>query len=188
MYSELYAAWQHEIENTDLQPLPADFYARVAEYLRRIKEENSSADQKTVRKNLLESELRNVNRIVKELLRVRRKKLMRTVASAQKLPSDMLTTEESEIFAGFLPFTQAYRQLVKSLLQGQTSSKTEKSLEKEEVPHKRVALRFLKPVPAIIGSDMKTYGPFVAEDVASVPVENAKILTKQGFAEPIEVS
>jgi len=182
MYDELYAAWQREIENAELQPLSADFYARVAEYLRRIREENSAADQKTVKKSLLESELRNVNRIIKELLRARYKKLMRKVTSTQKLPSDMLTTEESEIFTGFLSFTQAYRHFIKNLVQGQPIP------EKEDAPHKRVALRFLKPVPAIIGSDMKTYGPFAAEDVASVPVENAKILTKQGFAEPVEVS
>jgi DNA replication initiation complex subunit (GINS family) len=35
---------------------------------------------------------------------------------------------------------------------------------------------------------MKAYGPFVVEDVASLPVENAKILVKQGFAEVVEVS
>jgi DNA replication initiation complex subunit (GINS family) len=43
-------------------------------------------------------------------------------------------------------------------------------------------------VPAIIGSDMKTYGPFEAEDIASLPAENAKILVKQGLAEKVEVS
>ena len=35
---------------------------------------------------------------------------------------------------------------------------------------------------------MKSYGPFVVEDVASLPVENAKILVKQGLAVPVEVS
>jgi DNA replication initiation complex subunit (GINS family) len=35
---------------------------------------------------------------------------------------------------------------------------------------------------------MKTYGPFLVEDVASVPVENAKILIKQGLAELVEAS
>jgi DNA replication initiation complex subunit (GINS family) len=35
---------------------------------------------------------------------------------------------------------------------------------------------------------MKTYGPFKAEDVASLPVENVKILVKQGLAEKIEVN
>jgi DNA replication factor GINS len=51
-----------------------------------------------------------------------------------------------------------------------------------------VVLRFLKDVPALIGSDMKTYGPFEAEDVATLPSENAKILVKQGLAEKVEAS
>jgi DNA replication initiation complex subunit (GINS family) len=44
----------------------------------------------------------------------------------------------------------------------------------------------LKEVPAIIGADMKTYGPFKVEDVAALPVENTKILVKQGLAERVE--
>jgi DNA replication factor GINS len=192
MYSELYAAWKAEIENSAIQPLPADFYARVSDYLQRIKIESRAADKNNVKTTLLEREQRNVNRIVKELLRTRYKKLLRTVNGGQKLLPEILTTEEAELFNGLLPFTEAYRAFARGFLQGKplkTEVETAETKEKEaEAPHKRVALRFLKPVPAIIGSDMKTYGPFVAEDVASVPVENAKILTKQGFAEPIEVS
>jgi len=33
---------------------------------------------------------------------------------------------------------------------------------------------------------METYGPFKVEDVASLPVENAKILVKKGLAEKVE--
>ena len=39
---------------------------------------------------------------------------------------------------------------------------------------------------AIIGADMKTYGPVMAENVSSVPVENARIFVKQGLAEKVE--
>ena len=39
-----------------------------------------------------------------------------------------------------------------------------------------------------MGLDMKTYGPFMVEDVASLPVENAKMLVKQGLAVLVEVS
>ena len=46
----------------------------------------------------------------------------------------------------------------------------------------------MKAIPAIVGVDMKTYGPFLAEDVGSVPVENAKGLIKRGLAEAVEVS
>ena len=51
---------------------------------------------------------------------------------------------------------------------------------------KKVVLRFLQDIPAIIGSDMKTYGPFLAEDVGSLPDENAKILVRQGLAKLVE--
>ena len=43
-------------------------------------------------------------------------------------------------------------------------------------------------VPAIIGADMKTYCPSKVEDIASLPVKNAKILIKQGLAEKVEVN
>jgi DNA replication initiation complex subunit (GINS family) len=35
---------------------------------------------------------------------------------------------------------------------------------------------------------MKTYGPFEAEDVSSVPTENAKIFVRQGLAEKVEAN
>jgi DNA replication initiation complex subunit (GINS family) len=53
---------------------------------------------------------------------------------------------------------------------------------------RRVALRFLKPVPSIIGADMQSYGPFLVEDVASVPELNARILVKQGLAKLVELA
>jgi DNA replication factor GINS len=70
---------------------------------------------------------------------------------------------------------------LKGVLSGNTSVK----VEAKEKPKKRV-LRFLREVPAIIGADMKSYGPFKPEDVASVPAENAKILIKQGLAAEVE--
>ncbi|MEM3703874.1 MAG: hypothetical protein QXX79_05615, partial [Candidatus Bathyarchaeia archaeon] len=57
-----------------------------------------------------------------------------------------------------------------------------------EISHKTVVLRFLGEVPEIVGLDMKIYGPYRPQDVASMPVENAKILVKQGLAEKVEVS
>ena len=33
-------------------------------------------------------------------------------------------------------------------------------------------------MPAIVGADLKTYGPFNPEEVASLPLENAEILAK----------
>lgn len=182
MYDELCAAWRCEVENKALGKLPPDFYARVADYLRRIKEENRMLDKKTMKAGLLEHEVRHVKRMLQELVWLRYKKLLRIISENQKIPSGLLAAEEAKMCAGFLSFAEVYQRFVEGLLRGQVSTvSTAKA-------HKRVALRFVKEVPAVIGADMKTYGPFLVEDVASVPVENAKILIKQGLAELVEVS
>jgi DNA replication factor GINS len=39
-------------------------------------------------------------------------------------------------------------------------------------------VRFLVDIPAIIGADLKPYGPFKPEDIATLPLENVEILMK----------
>ena len=51
-----------------------------------------------------------------------------------------------------------------------------------------MVVRFLKDVPSIVGVDLKTYGPFKSEDVASLPIENARVLIRQGLAVEVELS
>ncbi len=181
MYAELCTAWQQEIERAELGLLPDDFYVRVADYVRRIKEETRMLDKKSVKAVLLERELRNVKRMIRELVLARYKKLVKAVGEGQKLPADLLTAEEAEICAGYVSFAEAYQKFAQNLLHGQVVKATVAKV------HKRVALRFVKAIPAVIGADMKTYGPFIAEDVASLPVENAKVLVKQGLAVAVEV-
>jgi DNA replication factor GINS len=182
MYDELYAAWLWEIENSTLGSLPSDFFVRIAEYQKRIKEETRMLDKKTVRVSLLEHELQNVKRMLQELAWVRYRKLIRLVVEGQKAPADALTARETQVANGILPFADMYQQFVTDLLQGQTSQ-----IDVAKV-HKRMPLRFTKQIPAIIGADMQSYGPFMAEDIASLPVENAKILVRQGLAEIVGVS
>jgi len=49
-------------------------------------------------------------------------------------------------------------------------------------PIEYVKVRFLKEIPAIVGADMKTYGPFKEGDIAELPKENAEVLVKQKIA------
>jgi DNA replication initiation complex subunit (GINS family) len=120
--------------------------------------------------------------MLEELLWARYKKLVKTITQNQTLPSELLTVEEAKMCESFVTFSAAYRKFAEGLMQGQTVK------VEAEVSHKRMTLRFAKSTPAIIGLDMKTYGPFMVEDVASLPVENAKIFIKQGLAVPVEVS
>jgi DNA replication initiation complex subunit (GINS family) len=195
MYSELYAGWQQEIDNSTLQPLPSDFYARIANYVRRIQEETRMLDKQPLRTELLERELKNVTRLIKQLTRLRYKKLEKLLHDGHDLPADLLTAEELQLSKGYLPFLKGYREFTKTLLHGQQPQSQSQQIPvelKSEKPkkqtQKRVTLRFIKAVPAVIGGDLKTYGPFLPEDVASVPVENAELLVKQGFAVDVAVA
>lgn len=181
MYDELYEIWRKELESANLEKLTSDFYSRVADYLRRLKEESRMLDKRTVKANLLKGEMRNVKRMLCELIRARYKKLVKRASKGQKAPQDFLAIEEQKIYAGVLPLAEAYQSFAKNLLEGHAL----KIDVKQE--QKRVVLRFLREIPAIIGADMGTYGPFKAEDVVSLPVENAKVLVKQGLAERVEV-
>jgi len=182
MYNELYEIWKSEIENVELGRLPSDFYFRIADYLRKLREESRMLDKKTLKAWLLGKEMLNVKRMVLEVIQARYKKLVRKVAKGEKVPSGVLTSEEEEIYKRASPFAEAFRNFAKNVLRGHVL----KAGMKQE--RKRTVLRFLRDVPAIIGADMKTYGPFKVEDVASLPVENAKILIKQELTERVETS
>ena len=45
-----------------------------------------------------------------------------------------------------------------------------------------VEIRMLKDIPAVIGTDMNTYGPFFKDRVYAIPKENARLFIKQGVA------
>lgn len=182
MYDELYKVWKQELENSELATLPHDFYTRTADYVRKLAEEGRMLDKRTAKANLLKKETQNAKRMIRELVRARYTKLVKKAAKGEKVPPDVLTSDEERIFANISASSDAFQTLAKEVLQGR-KPKFEAIQER-----KRAVLRFLTQVPAIIGADMKPYGPFQAEDVASLPLDNAKILAKQHMAERIEVS
>jgi DNA replication initiation complex subunit (GINS family) len=147
--------------------------------------------------------------MLKELLDMRYKKILKAIKRLHKAPIELLTAEEAKMAQNAVAFESNYEQFTKNLLGGESKPITVTATEPAPVPieqllqpqtpkqevktpahvtHKRLTLRFVKSIPAIMGADMKSYGPFVAEDVASLPELNARILVKQGLAVLVEVS
>ena len=179
MYDELYGAWKREKESVEVQALPRDFYARLAEYVKRIREESRMLDKKTTKARLMRRELENVEKMVSELVQLRYEKALRKTITEKIVPRETLTAEEEKLHGEILPSAESYQSFLKDMLRGRLSR-----VERKERP-KQLVVRFLQAIPAIIGSDMKTYGPYKPEDIATLPPENARILIKQGVAEEI---
>ena len=47
---------------------------------------------------------------------------------------------------------------------------------------KTVVIRFLSEVDEIVGADLEKYGPYKAEDIATIPYENAQALIAKNIA------
>ena len=180
MYDELYEAWKREKENRELQTLSKDFYSKLAEYVKSLREESRMLDRKTLKARLMLRGFENVKKSVKELIRLRYEKTLKETVAGRVVPGDVLTEEEERLHKAVLPLAESYRAFLRDVLRGRSSP-----VEREEKP-KRVLLRFLREIPAIIGSDMRTYGPFKAEDIATLPIENARILLEKGIAVEVE--
>jgi DNA replication factor GINS len=180
MYDELFEAWRKEKENVEIQPLPKDFYVRLTEYVKKIREEKRMLDEKTVKGRLLQKEEENVARMVKDLVQGRYEKVTRTVVNEEPVPTTALAEDEEALYTEALSRTDAYKAFLKGILQGRLTK------ERRERPRGFRVVRILKEIPQIVGADMKTYGPFKPEDIATLPEENAKALIKQAIATEIE--
>lgn len=182
MYNELYEAWRRELQATELTKLQENFYPKLAEYLKKLREESRMIDKRTVKARLLKTESQNAERMLRELIRERYRKILRKASQGEKAPSESLAAEEMKLMDDVLPLAEAHQAFTLGMLRGHLSQ----TAVQEHREH--LAIRFLGNIPGIIGADVKPYGPFEVEDIASLPLENAKVLIKQGLAVRVDAA
>jgi DNA replication factor GINS len=123
------------------------------------------------------------------LIEVRCLKLISEIDEGLDLPAILaseqyskLTEEEKYVLEANLDAFKKKESLVLASTEGR-----EKMLKifSKLVHSRKVIVRFLKPIEQFIGVDMNKYGPFLKEDVAVLPFENARSLIEDGTAEEI---
>ena len=182
MYDELYNAWLREKEKHELQALPRDFYSRLASYIKKIEEEGRMLDKKTVKGRAITVESENVKKLLTDLAETRLKKIIESSLKGEVISAVLLSEEETRLYDTVSSGIEGYRNMIERVLRGQQPTTAKKDLKEEGM----IIVRILKEVPAIVGVDMKTYGPYKPEDIAALPKENAKLLIKQGVAVEVE--
>lgn len=182
-YSKLLEAWRKERRFTDLQMLPETFYVEMSSYLSELKEQNLLMDKNSLRGRIMDKEIVNAERMLKEVSELRLRKIVSIEMEKGAIVSSTLTPEERILQTNFRGLLSGHEDKLKSILMGRAP-------QVEAEPQKRkdlMVVRFLQAVPAIMGIDMKTYGPFEAEDVASLPVKNAENLISRGIAKEVKI-
>jgi DNA replication factor GINS len=178
LYEELYKAWREEKDNPKLQALPKDFYERLHKYFSRLNLELSSKDTDSIQYIFLKKELEVGKKLALNLLDKRLIKILTSFIEDKDVDFNLLTNEEKALYKSLSDLKDVYKKIKAYILSKNTSL---------SIPKKRILLRFISNTPAIIGIDLRSYGPFKAEDIANLPIENAKVLIKQGIAIEVEV-
>ena len=175
-----------EVQIPPLQQIPPDTYKTIARFIRIESLRSYESLESKIRDELI----RLIALATKLLIEIRCQKLASyKVNDGTLLPHALateeyskLTEEEKYILQGNL---DAFRKKESILLaSSQGREQTLKTISKL-VHSKKIIIRFLKPVEQFIGVDMTKYGPFVEEDVAILPFENARSLLETGTATEI---
>ena len=147
-------------------------YRDITSHIKSIRSESTERDRS------LASEISLAER--KILVDIAERLIQLRIAKFSKNPDgdiSNLTLEERYIVEPLLQSRKRSERVAQSILNGQIGEIEHMG---EAVKQKYVIARFLQPYTAISGSDLAAYGPFEPEDVAILPIENAKNLAKIG--------
>lgn len=171
MYERIYNTWEKEQKQKNIQRLEDNFYIEAKKFLEDILiDENES---EPVLSRLIKKEYHNFSFILNDLINIRLDKILRNIRVGKELNKENLTREEKILY-------ERFKNELLPLLSEKILPLEIKEIEEKEEPF--ILIRFLIQLPTIVGSDMKIYGPFQVEDIATIPKENAKALILRNAA------
>ncbi|MDP6457728.1 MAG: hypothetical protein QGF78_00115 [Candidatus Bathyarchaeota archaeon] len=182
-YSRLLDVCKREKRSGELQALPDNFFGKVTEYLAELRRENRMLDKTSLKGRISEKEQVNVERLLKEISSRRLRKIVEAELNRIAIAGSSLTQIERSFLSDLRSLLMSYEGGLKDILMGRLPHVDAKPPQKAGLK----VVRFLQAVPAIMGIDMKTYGPFESEDVVSLPVENAENLIRRGIAKEVDI-
>ncbi len=169
--NSLYSVLLREIENDQVQEIDPEFYKTLSEYLGKLKSEGYDGLENKIKNRLVEM----ITQITFLLLKTRIEK----VTIQDDLDYTNLLDEEKFIVESQQQLQERKEMILSATLNGRT-----KLLESVSKKHKTkpITVRFLRDFDQFVGSDFTRYGPFKAEDVATIPNENAQALIAKNIS------
>lgn len=174
-----------EVQIPTLQSLSPDTYRVIAKFIRKMSLQNYDNIEAKIRNEFI----RLTSLATRLLIEVRSQKFLLERGDNSQLPSMLateqyskLTEEEKYILEANL---DAYRK--KESIGRASTEGLEKMLKifSNLVHSRKIIVRFHKSTEQFIGIDMNKYGPFLEEDVAVLPFENARSFIENGIATEI---
>lgn len=170
-----------ETQIQKIQGMSPDIYKKIAQLIKELsiqKYENLELDvhHELIRLLVLST---------KSLIELRTRKLLENSNANLPYPTlstddySKLTDEEKYIFEEERKVSQRKDLIIQSLIDGNVNNLDSIS---RIIRSKMIIIRFLESTDQFMGVDMAKYGPFIKEDVAILPFENARSLIERKVA------
>jgi DNA replication initiation complex subunit (GINS family) len=184
-YDAIRVAWEKEVENVELQDLQDMKLGKIVAYVSQVRLELAHTDAKDrLKADLLKKEVQNLEFMLKDLLMLRRDKILKA-ALALRRPLGSMTLPEEEFYNRIARGLEKHIEFIQETLSGTPAATVKRSVghskdtDSETVDY--VLVRFLQPIEELfLGLDEVTYGPFKKEDVAVIPAINARTWLRDG--------
>lgn len=170
-----------ETQIPKIQGISPDIYKKIAQLIKELSIQKYEDLELDVHHELI----RLLVQSTKSLIELRIRKLSENSngnLSSTSLSTDdysKLTDEEKYIFEEERKVSQRKDLIVQSLINGNVNNLESIS---RIIRSKMIIIRFLESTDQFMGVDMAKYGPFIKEDVAILPFENARSLIERKVA------
>ncbi|HKX21084.1 MAG TPA: hypothetical protein VJM74_05390 [Nitrososphaeraceae archaeon] len=165
-----------------IQAVSPDIYKQVAQLIKELSIQKYEGLESDIHNELI----RMIILSTESLIELRTRKLLENSSgklfSRPSLSTDdysKLTDEEKYIFGEEQKVSQRKDLILHSLTAGNVNNLDSIS---NIVRSKMIIIRFLESIDPFMGVDMAKYGPFIKEDVAILPFENARSLIERKVA------
>jgi DNA replication factor GINS len=170
-----------ETQVPKIQGVSPDIYKKIAQLIKELSIQKYEELELDVHHELI----RLLILSTKSLIELRIRKLLENSNGNLTSPSlstddySKLTDEEKYIFEEERKVSQRKDLIIQSLINGNVNNLDSIS---RIIRSKMIIIRFLESTDQFMGVDMAKYGPFIKEDVAILPFENARSLIERKVA------
>lgn len=188
---DAYSLLLKEVEIATLQSISLDTYQNIAIVLESLRGQRYEGVEEKIRDRMVDM----ICNSAEILLETRYRKLLKQQQQAGEsalhstinagVDYSKLTEEEKYILDGQKESDKRRMAVLAATLRGRP--KVLESIS-ARIRSKQVVVRFIKPMEQFIGTNMTKYGPFLQEDVAVIPFENARSLIENGEAVEIQIT
>ena len=160
-----------ETENDSLVEIKPNFYRSLSDFIGNLRKQEFDGVENKIKDTMIEM----ATELTSLLIHIRLEK----ISNSDDYEISHLLDEEKFILDSQEEQNERTEMILSATINGKS-----KFLESLAENHKikKVVIRFLSEVDEIVGADLEKYGPFKAEDIATIPYENAQALIAKNIA------